>query len=45
MGRTLSHIVVELGRFYLTWLIYIIGNAQIILLLGIHNAFRFCDCV
>ena len=43
MGRNIRHILVELWRFYMTWIIYIIGTVQIILLLGIHNGCRICD--
>ena len=42
MVINLSHVVIELWRFYLTWLIYIIGTVQIILLLEIINNCRIC---
>ena len=43
MGWNLSHVVFESWRFYLTWLVYIIGTLQIILLLEIDNDCRICD--
>ena len=36
MGRDLRHIMVEWWRFYLICILYIIGTAQIILLLQIN---------
>ena len=42
MGGYLTHIMVELWRFYLTWIIHVIGTVQLIVLLGIHNYCRIC---
>ena len=35
--------MVELLRFYLTWLIYIIGTVKILLISGIQNDCIVCD--
>ena len=43
MEMNLRHIVVESWRFYLTWLIYIIGTQHFTLLPGIHNDCIVCD--
>ena len=43
MGRNLRHIMVKWRSCYLTWLIYIIGTEQIILLLEIQNGCIICD--
>ena len=43
MRGNLWHTVVEWWRFYFTWLVYIIGTEQILLLLEIRNGYIICD--